>query len=138
MASALISATPPRSQEGFTLLEVLVAFVLLASMLGVILNINSRALDTTARAGDRQLALMLAQSEMDRVLAERELRLGRWRGRFDDERFEWELEVSRFTFPDDDPALESDAPTPYEIAIHVSWDRNQSLSLNTIRLVQEQ
>lgn len=125
-------------QQGFTLLEVLVAFVLLAMMLGVILNLNSRALDTTARASDRQLALMLAQSELDRALAERELSEGFWRGRFEDERFEWELEVSRFEFPDYDPGLDSGSAEPYEIKISVNWDRNQNLTLNTLRLVQTQ
>lgn len=125
-------------QRGFTLLEVLVAFVLLAMMLGVILNLNSSAMDTTARASDRQLALMLAQSELDKALAERELREGRWRGRFEDERFEWELVVSRFEFPDDDSGLDRGAPEPFEIVISVNWGRNQSLALNTLRLVQTQ
>ncbi|GAA0691481.1 hypothetical protein GCM10009104_17990 [Marinobacterium maritimum] len=132
------SARLGRKQAGFTLLEVLVAFVLLAMMLGVILNLNSRALDTTARASDRQLALMLAQSELDRTLAERELQQGTRRGRFEDERFEWELEINRFEFPDSDPGLDSGAPEPYEILISVNWDRNQSLTLRTLRLVQTQ
>ncbi|MGB2130714.1 MAG: type IV pilus modification PilV family protein [Marinobacterium sp.] len=125
-------------QTGFTLLEVLVAFVLLAMMLGVILNLNSSAMDTTARASDRLLALMLAQSELDRVLAEPELRLGTLRGDSEDDRFEWELEVSRFEFPDTDPGLDSGAPEPFRIDINVNWDRNQSLSLSTLRLVQRQ
>lgn len=134
----MISTCFNRKQAGFTLLEVLVAFVLLSMMLGVILNLNSRAMDTTARASDRQLALMLAQSELDRALAKRELREGRWRGRFEDDRFEWELEVSRFEFPDDDPGLDSGTAEPYEIKISVNWDRNQNLTLNTLRLVVTQ
>lgn len=124
-----------RHQTGFTLLEVLVAFVLLASMLGVVLNLNSLALDTTTRSADRQQALLLAQSQLDRVLAKRELRLGRETGRFDDERFEWELRVKRFEFPDWDPSLESSSE-PYEIELSVYWDREQRLTLNTLRLVR--
>lgn len=128
--------SPVAGQRGFTLLEVLVAFVVLALMLGTVLQLNSLALDTTSRAGDRQLALMLAQSQLERVLAEQELRLGVQRGRFEDERFEWELEVRRFEFPDWDPGADQAAPEPYEIAISVYWDRTRQLSLSTLRLVQ--
>lgn len=124
-----------RYQTGFTLLEVLVAFVILASMLGVVLNLNSLALDSTARAAERQQALLLAQSQLDRVLAKRELRLGRETGRFEDERFEWELRVKRFDFPDWDPSVES-VSEPYEIELSVYWDREKSLTLNTLRLVR--
>ncbi|TCK08764.1 type IV pilus modification PilV family protein [Marinobacterium mangrovicola] len=125
-----------RPEGGLTLLEVLVAFVLLASILGVVLNLNSLALDSTTRAADRQQALLLAQSQLDRVLARRELRLGRETGRFDDERYEWELRVRRFDFPDWDPSLESNTAEPYEIEISVFWDREKSLTVNTLRLVR--
>ncbi|WP_432695488.1 type IV pilus modification PilV family protein [Marinobacterium sp. YM272] len=122
-------------QTGFTLLEVLVAFVILASMLGVVLNLNSLALDSTSRAAERQQALLLAQSQLDRVLARRELRQGRETGRFEDERYEWELRVKRFDFPDWDPSVES-VSEPYEIELSVYWDREKSLTLNTLRLVR--
>ncbi len=137
----MLSSGEISKQAGFTLLEVLVAFVLLASMLGVVLNLNSLALDSTTRAAERQQALLLAQSQMARVLARRELRLGRETGRFDDERFEWELRVEQFDFPDWDPSLESNTAEPYEIEVSVFWDREirdreKSLTLNTLRLVR--
>jgi len=125
-----------RRARGFTLLEVLVAFVLLAAMLGVVMNLNALALDTTARAAERQEALLLAQSRLERVLALRELRQGRETGRFEDERFEWEVRVRRFEFPDSDGALEDSIAEPYEIEISVYWGQGQSLTLNTLRLVR--
>lgn len=127
--------TKLKIERGFTLLEVLVAFVLLSMMLGVLLNLNSLALETTTRAADRQLALMLAQSELDRVLAKAELQLGRDSGRFQDERFAWEVRVRRFEFPDVEPEQALDSPEPYEIELTVFWGRDQSLTLNTLRLV---
>lgn len=123
-------------EAGFTLLEVLVAFVLLATLLGVTLNLNSLALDTTHRAADRQLALMLAQSQIDRILAERELPVGRQSGRFDDERFEWELLVEAFEFPDGEPEEDVLGGNPYEIELTVHWGHDQRLSLHTLRLVR--
>ncbi|GGC02057.1 hypothetical protein GCM10011352_30320 [Marinobacterium zhoushanense] len=122
-------------QRGFTLLEVLVAFVLLAMMLGVVLNLNSLALDTTRRAALKQEALMLAQSQMDRVLANPRLEQGRETGRFEDERFEWEVRVRQFDFPDWEPSENETPVEPYEIEVSVFWGRDQSLTLNTLRLV---
>lgn len=127
-----------RSQSGFTLLEVLVAFVIMAMILGVLLNLNSVALDTTSRAEQRQQALMLAQSQLDKVLANPRLQQGRDSGRFDDERFEWEVRVRRFEFPDQvqDQEQEVNPAEPYEIELSVYWGRDQSLTLNTLRLVR--
>lgn len=129
-------------QQGFTLLEVLVAFVILAMMLGVIMNLNSLALNTTARASDREQALLLAQSQLDRVLASRELKPGTQSGRFDDDRFQWELQVSRFEFPNRPVTEALNAPEPYEIELSVRWAQNnrqgQSLTLRTLRLVRNQ
>lgn len=124
------------TQRGFTLLEVLVAFAVLSMLLGTLLSLNARALETTARASDRQLALALAQSALDRVLAERELRPGRWQGHFEDSRFDWQLEVSRFEFPDQEAAQSVDVPVPHLIEIRVHWDEEHRLVLSTLRLVQ--
>ena len=82
---------------------------------------------------------MLAQSQLERVLAQRDLRPGHERGRFDeDERFDWELEVTRFEFPDREAALEESFVEPYEIALSVHWGADQQLTLNTLRLVRSQ
>ncbi|MBR9883621.1 MAG: prepilin-type N-terminal cleavage/methylation domain-containing protein [Oceanospirillales bacterium] len=129
----------PPSQSGFTLLEVLVAFVVLAMMLGVILSLNSVSLDSTSRAVLRQQALILAQSELAKVLGDAELEPGRRSGRFDDERFEWELEIRRFTFPAEEESLDSlVGPVPYEIELSVVWEPRNRLTLNTLRLVRDQ
>lgn len=127
----------PASQSGFTLLEVLVAFVILAMMLGVILSLSSLSLDTTSRAALRQQALILAQSQLARALAEVELVPGRRSGTFQDERFEWELEVSLFEFPEQMQQQEISATEAYEIELSVTWEPAQQLTLSTLRLARE-
>jgi general secretion pathway protein I len=123
-------------QGGFTLLEVLVAFVVLALSLGVILQIFSLTMRTTDSASARQQALLLAESRMAELSAHNELRSGRDQGRIDD-RFDWTSKVERFEFPDQDPALES-LWVPYKVDVTVHWNGNQELTLTTLRLVNEQ
>lgn len=125
-------------QRGFTLLEVLVAFVILSMMLGVILSLGSLSLESTSRAAQRQQALILAQSQLAVVLADAELVPGRRSGQFEDERFEWELEIRRFTFPEEDSLEEVSGPEPYEVELSVTWEPQQRLTLNTLRLVHAQ
>jgi general secretion pathway protein I len=123
-------------QRGFTLLEVLVAFVILALSLGVILHILSLSMRTTDSASAHQQALLLAESRMAELAALNELRSGRDQGRIDD-RFDWSSRVERFDFPDQEPAVEFQW-VPYRIDVTVHWDPNQELTLTTLRLVNEQ
>ncbi len=123
-------------QRGFTLLEVLVAFVILALSLGVILQIFSLTMRTTDSASARQQALLLAESRLAELSTLNELRSGRDSGRID-ERFDWSSRVERFEFPDQDLALDT-LQVPYKIDVTVHWGGNQQLSLTTLRLVTEQ
>ncbi len=123
-------------QRGFTLLEVLVAFVILALSLGVILQIFSLTMRTTSSASAQQQALLLAESRLAELSSLNELRSGRDQGRID-ERFDWSSRIARFEFPDQEPTLES-ILVPYKIDVTVHWDANQALTLTTLRLVNEQ
>lgn len=124
----------PRQHSGFTLLEVLVAFVILAGVLGVVMRISAQAMDASLRAAERQQALMLARSQLDRVLARRELLPGSERGDFDLAGFHWELDVMPFTFPEQENELLETIILPYRIDLRVYWGQNYELQLTTLRL----
>ncbi|WP_010324235.1 type IV pilus modification PilV family protein [Marinobacterium stanieri] len=119
---------------GFTLLEVLVAFVVLAAVLGVILRINAQVLEGTHRVSERQLALMLAQSQLDRVLANAELEPGQLRGDLTIPGYRWELDVFPLQAAEQVPDAERLRVTPYQIDLHVYWAEQQHLMLSTLRL----
>nr|WP_067294601.1 type II secretion system protein [Marinobacterium profundum] len=123
-------------QRGFTLLEVLVAFVILALSLGVILQIFSLTMRTTSSASAQQQALLLAESRLAELASLKELRSGRDQGPID-ERFDWSSRIERFTFADQEPTVES-LWVPYKIDVTVHWGANQELTLTTLRLVNEQ
>ena len=122
-----------RSRNGFTLLEVLVAFAVLTVTLGVLLNIFSLAIRTTQTVQDQQKAVLLAESKLAELDAGLTLRPGMERGDFD-QRFEWETRVEEF----DSRALMDNQSMliPYRLSVVVNWDENRRFELFTLRLVR--
>lgn len=122
-----------RSRNGFTLLEVLVAFAVLTVTLGVLLNIFSLAIRTTQTVQDQQKAVLLAESKLAELDAGLTLRPGMERGDFD-QRFEWETRVEEF---DSRATLDNQSMLiPYRLSVVVNWDENRRFELFTLRLVR--
>jgi prepilin-type N-terminal cleavage/methylation domain-containing protein len=87
-----IRSAKTASQKGFTLLEVLVAFTLLAVSMGVLMQIFSKGV-TGADVADRYAkAAMLAESKLATVGVEEALQEGETTGSFNDD-FAWRLSV---------------------------------------------
>ena len=115
-----------RSRNGFTLLEVLVAFAVLTVTLGVLLNIFSLAIRTTQTVQDQQKAVLLAESKLAELDAGLTLRPGMERGDFD-QRFEWETRVEEF---DSRALLDNQSMLiPYRLSVVVNWDENRRFEL---------
>ena len=122
-----------RNRNGFTLLEVLVAFAVLTVTLGVLLNIFSLAIRTTQTVQDQQKAVLLAESKLAELDAGLTLRPGMERGDFD-QRFEWETRVEEF---DSRALLDNQSMLiPYRLSVVVNWDENRRFELFTLRLVR--
>ena len=86
-------------QRGYTLLEVLVAFALLAIGLGVLLAILSGGVHAVARASQSTQAALHAESILDTLGADRRLQPGHSEGLFEDGRYRWTLDIEPFTPP---------------------------------------
>src|SRR4029453_1870799 len=88
----------PRSakrEAGFTLVEVVVAFVMLSLVLAPAFEIFSRGL---ARAGDLEdysRALVVAQSKLAAAGVEQTIAEGETQGETEDRRFGWTVSVKR-------------------------------------------
>jgi len=67
-------------QGGFSLLEVVVAFAILALTLGVLMQIFSRALNTTALSGEYSRAATLAEARLNAVGIDIPLEAGSYTG----------------------------------------------------------
>lgn len=92
-ARALVPCLPAR-QRGFTLLEIVVAFVVFAIAFGVLLGVAGRNLEQARRAADQTQAALYAQSKLDPLGVGDKLETGHDSGRFD-ERFSYDLDVTK-------------------------------------------
>lgn len=123
-------------QAGFSLLEVLVAFVILALSLGVLMRLVSTSLGNIARAEHATQAVTVAQSVLARLGTDSPLTEGAQDGEAG--AYRWIARVVREG--ESGMALEGiDAPFLYRIDIEVfltDSDSNAPLfGLNTLRLV---
>lgn len=98
MTSAAEVRSPRRGQGGFTLLEVLAAFVVFVLVFGTVLETLSLAGRNARRSAEISEAALWAQSKLDAVGLEEELRTGSESGRFDD-RYSYRLEISEWIPP---------------------------------------
>lgn len=120
---------------GFTLIEILIAFTILAVSLTVLLQAFSFGLRGLGVAEASATAVMHAQSKLDELGTSIPLEEGQQEGEFSDG-FRWTT-VVRPHRPDAgfDPSLVPTLPAiPYEVDVTVSWDQGKSITLKTLRL----
>jgi general secretion pathway protein I len=127
-----------RRQRGFTLVEVVVAFVLLTLVLSVSFEIFSRGMARAGDLDDRARALVMAQSRLGLAGLEDGWKEGVDTGQSEDRRFQWTVTSRRVdelaNGADGKPA--SSAYTMYRVDVHVGWrgadGREHSLDLATL------
>ncbi len=128
--------------RGFTLLEAIAAFVLLALFIGVLMSALSTSMRNTIRAEQASLAAQWAQSKLDLVGIGQKLEPGRSSDRFDDD-FRWEMNVEEFDPPREEPLAIPFDPASlgmnlYLVDLTVFWggrdrSREQSAQFTTLR-----
>jgi general secretion pathway protein I len=124
-------------QQGFTLIETLVAFMILALSLTVILRIFSVGLRNVALSEDYARAVLLAESQLSvtgvSTPLERGVSSGEW-----DTHFRWERVIEPYRPWNEDKVL----TTPllaYRVTVSVDWDnagRTRQITLSSVRLKQ--
>jgi general secretion pathway protein I len=123
-------------QRGFTLVEVLVALGVLAIAMGFAFRAFSGALFSLERSERQQMAVVLAQTMLDRVGRDIDLRLGDNGGTTSDG-FSWKLHMSPYDNPADcvnDPGLQG-----IVVQADIGWIEQQhahQVRLSSLRLWQ--
>ncbi len=88
-----------KRQRGFSLLEVILAFTLLAVALGILMAILGGGLTQVRGAADASVATLHAQSLLDEVGVLEAIEPGRRGGDFDDGRYRWEMDITEVEDP---------------------------------------
>ena len=130
--------------RGFTLLEVLLAFVILAVAMGLLMSMLSRGLGQVRRAQDESEAAMYAQSLLDSTGVLESLQEGQREGAWAGGRYRYRLDVREVEDPTPKPPTVPGAPTPTPVAapqlfrldLAVNWgahDSRRELHFITLR-----
>lgn len=122
-------------QLGFSLLEVLVAFSILAISLGTLLTFYSNGLHNVSIAREYSRAVIMAESKLAELEAQATISVGTGEGVFDD-RYRWRAEIS--TYPTDTISTDAGGITQtYKLTVTVSWDdipNPRSVVLTSLRV----
>ena len=127
----------PAAESGLTLLEVLVAFVILAVAITSVMQIFSTGLEGTRRAEAANLAALMAESKLAAVGVEIPLRAGKHDGAEADG-FAWQIEIEPYRegggVGETEPALDA-----LQVRVQVRWPgprgATERLMLHSLRLV---
>jgi len=87
-----------RRSHGFTLLEMLVACMLLALAMGVLMQIFSRGVNGATAADQKARAMLLAESKFASLGVEDALKEGETNGKFDED-YAWVLSIKPYVDP---------------------------------------
>ena len=125
---------------GFTLIEVVVAFVLLALVFSTAFEIFTQGLSRAGALEERSRALEVASSQLDGAGMEQPIAEGTASGEARDPRYRWTTTVTRY---DEASASDPDHPivTPYQlyrVEVRVDWRggdaKDHSLDMATLKL----
>jgi len=129
--------TKDSSQQGFSLLEILIAFSILALSLGVLLNIFSGGLRRAVISDEYQQAITIAQSILSKAGIEEELQEGETQGEVND-KYQWTQTIQSFL--EDGMEPETMGIFPYQVTVTVEWEageNNRHVELATLKLSGE-
>lgn len=131
-----------RAHRGFTLLEILVAFVVLAASVGVLYRTFSAGLRNVDAVAGYSEAISLAESKITGLGLEQPLQEGEESGTTDDRRFSWQIAVRPYTPPGSAPEQPGGFVVPHQLlraTVTVTWNergnQKRTVELSTVRML---
>ena len=130
-----------RTSRGFTLLEVMLAFVVFALSFATVLEIMAGSMRSVRRASDDTQVALFAQSIMDLVGTEIPVEEGQFNGTGMD-RYQWLLDIYLYDVSGEDihtqELAEMSGVELYRVDLDINWEagrRQRDLHFSTIRSV---
>jgi len=129
-------------QRGFTLMETLVALMILATALVMVLQLFSGALNSSRLSGEYTRAIFHAQEKMNEILLETQLAESEQTGDFGDG-FRWKATIlwidPNADITDETKRIQSPLDLFY-IKVTVSWDsgmREREFDVSTVHIAEK-
>ena len=123
------------NQHGFTLLEVLVAFVLLAMLLAGVLRVTGGSTRSSRIAADYAEAAIVADELVARTRLEASLEAGETSGEFN-EKFQWRRRVS--VYQESNRRFDANPKwLPYLVSIAIDWrsdGKQRGIEVTTLQI----
>ncbi|MCK5478718.1 MAG: prepilin-type N-terminal cleavage/methylation domain-containing protein [Methylococcales bacterium] len=124
--------------KGFSLLEILVAFSILAISLGILLKIFSSGVNTAIIAEEYTVATQIAESLMAKTGIEEVLTVSEISGT-EREKYHWRVNVENIPHPETD---EESTVELLAVQVTVEWgddgQKSRVVELNTVKTGQQQ
>jgi len=131
----------PVQARGFTLLEVMLAFVIFALSFATVLEIMAGSMRGIRRASDETEVALIAQTLMDQVGIAIPLEESEFVGEEMD-RYRWQLRIYRYGSNDEDAYVQELAENSgialYQVTLDIEWDagrQERSAYFSTIRSI---
>ena len=129
---------PRRRSRGYTLIEVLVAFMIMALALTVLLRIFSGGVRNVGVASGYAEAVLIGESRLATAGIDETLAPGETSG-VEGANFHWTRRVTRYE-PAVDYTTRVKGSQAYFVTVTVTWpngDRERSIDLSTVKLLHE-
>lgn len=128
--------------RGFTLLEILAAFVVLAVGVGILYRTFSLSLTSVSTVSGYSEAIAIAESKIGALGLEKPLAEGEESGTTEDQRFEWRVTVQLYTPAGENPDGPGGTVGSHQLyrgTVQVTWDQRgdqkRTVELSTLRLL---
>lgn len=128
-----------RSSQGFTLLEILVAFVVMALVVGTLLRLYGTAMRNVAVAEEYSFAIQVAESRLQTVGVAEPIEEGSRSGEEGSTGYRWQVTMEAVELNEDEQAF----PLPvqaYQVIVTVTWDsagKQRQFTLSSLRFGEQ-